>query len=59
MIRLLVHAQNAEFKAKHGVFLPNVAKLNPTVKALREEYEIPARRPGPRRASSSATCTPR
>jgi hypothetical protein len=43
MIRLLVHAQNAEFKARHGLFLPNVAKLNPTVKALREEYEIPAK----------------
>jgi predicted esterase len=42
MIRLLVQAQNAEFKTKHGMFLPNVAKLHPTVKALREEYEIPA-----------------
>jgi hypothetical protein len=38
MIRLLVQAQNAEFKTKHGMFLPNVAKLHPTVKALREEY---------------------
>jgi hypothetical protein len=42
MIRLLVHTQNAEFKAKHGMFLPSVGKLHPTVKALREEYEIPA-----------------
>jgi len=39
--RLLVQAQNAEFKAKHGMFLPNVGKLHPTMKALREEYEIP------------------
>jgi hypothetical protein len=43
MIRLLVQAQNAEFKARHGVFLPNVGKLHPTVTALREEYEIPAK----------------
>ena len=43
MIRLLVHTQNAEFKAKHGMFLPGVGKLHPTVKALREEYEIPAK----------------
>ena len=42
MIRLLVQTQNAEFKAKFGMFLPNVGKLHPTVKALREEYEIPA-----------------
>jgi hypothetical protein len=40
MIRLLIHTQNAEMKAKHGLFLPNVAKLNPTVKALREEYPV-------------------
>lgn len=40
MIRLLVQTQNAEFKSKHGMFLPGVAKLHPTVKALREEYEI-------------------
>lgn len=41
MFRLLVQAQNAEFKAKYGVFLPGLAKLHPTVAALREEYEIP------------------
>jgi iron-sulfur cluster repair protein YtfE (RIC family) len=41
MIRLLVHAQNAEFKRDHGMFLPGVNKLNPTVKSMREEYEIP------------------
>lgn len=40
MIVLLVETQNAEFKAKHGMFLPNVAKLRPTVKALREKYEL-------------------
>jgi len=40
MIRLLAQTQNAEFKAKHGMFLPNVGKLHPTVKALREEYEL-------------------
>lgn len=42
MIRLLVQVQNAEFKSKHGMFLPGVGKLHPTVQALREEYEIPA-----------------
>jgi iron-sulfur cluster repair protein YtfE (RIC family) len=41
MLRLLVQTQNAEFKAKHGMFLPNVGKLHPTVRAIREEYEIP------------------
>jgi hypothetical protein len=40
MIRLLVHTQNAEMKAKHGMFLPGVNKLSPTVKALREEYPV-------------------
>jgi hypothetical protein len=40
MIRLLSQTLNAEFKAKHGMFLPNVGKLHPTVKALREEYEL-------------------
>jgi hypothetical protein len=40
MIRMLVQVQNAEFKANHGMFLPGVNKLNPTVKALREEYEL-------------------
>jgi hypothetical protein len=43
MIRLLVQTQNAEFKAKFGMFLPSVGKLHPTIKALREEYEIPAK----------------
>jgi iron-sulfur cluster repair protein YtfE (RIC family) len=41
MVRLLVQAQNAEFKVKHGMFLPGVNKLHPTVKAIRDEYEIP------------------
>jgi hypothetical protein len=40
---MLVHTQNAEMKAKYGMFLPNVGKLHPTVAALREEYGIPAR----------------
>jgi hypothetical protein len=40
MLRLLVQCQNAEFKRDHDMFLPGVAKLNPTVKALREEYEL-------------------
>jgi len=41
MLRLLVQVQNAEFKRDHGMFLPGVNKLNPTVKALVEEYELP------------------
>lgn len=40
MIILLVECQNAEFKRDHGMFLPGVAKLHPTVKALREKYEL-------------------
>ena len=40
MIVLLVETQNAEFKRDHGMFLPNVGKLNPTVKALRKKYEL-------------------
>jgi hypothetical protein len=40
VIRLLVQTQNAEFKRDHGMFLPGVNRLNPTVKALREEYEL-------------------
>lgn len=40
MLRLLVQTQNAEMKAKHGMFLPGVNKLRPTVKALEEEYEL-------------------
>jgi hypothetical protein len=40
MPRLLVQTQNAEFKANHGMFLPGVAKLHPTVKSLVEEYEL-------------------
>ena len=42
MPRLLVQAQNAEFKRDHGMFLPGVAKLHPTVKAIRAEYHLPA-----------------
>ena len=40
MIVMLVETQNAEFKRDHGMFLPNVGKLNPTVKKLREKYEL-------------------
>lgn len=40
MIVLLVETQNAEFKRDHGEFLPSVGKLNPTVKALRDKYEL-------------------
>lgn len=40
MPRLLAQVLNAEFKRDHGMFLPNVGKLNPTVKALRAEYEL-------------------
>jgi hypothetical protein len=40
MIRLLVQTQNAEIQAAHGMFLPGVGKLRPTVRALREAYEL-------------------
>lgn len=40
MIVLLVEMQNAEFKRDHGMFLPGVGKLHPTVKALREKYDL-------------------
>jgi hypothetical protein len=40
VLRLLVQTQNAEFKAAHGVFLPGLAKLHPTIGALRQEYEL-------------------
>lgn len=40
MIILLVETQNAEFKRDHGMFLPGVNRLNPTVKALRAKYEL-------------------
>jgi hypothetical protein len=40
LLRLLVQVQNAEFKRDHGMFLPGVNKLHPTLKALRDEYEI-------------------
>jgi hypothetical protein len=41
ILRFLVQTQNAEMKAKHGMFLPGVAKLRPTIKKLRAEYMIP------------------
>jgi imidazoleglycerol phosphate synthase glutamine amidotransferase subunit HisH len=40
MIVMLVETQNAEFKRDHGMFLPGVGKLHPTIKALREKYEL-------------------
>ncbi len=40
MPRLLAQTLNAEFKRDHGMFLPTLGKLNPTVKALRKEYEL-------------------
>lgn len=40
MPRLLVQVLNAEFKRDHGMFLPGVGKLHPTIDALREEYEL-------------------
>jgi hypothetical protein len=40
LIRLLVQTQNAEFKAKTGMFLPGVGKQHPTIGALRREYEL-------------------
>lgn len=40
MPRLLVQTQNAEMKRDFDTFLPGVGKLHPTVKALREEYEL-------------------
>jgi len=41
LLRMLVQTQNAEMKANHGMFLPGVNKLRPTIKKLREEYAIP------------------
>lgn len=40
MPRLLTQVLNAEFKRDHGMFLPNVGKLHPTVKQLRDDYEL-------------------
>jgi hypothetical protein len=40
MIRLLVQTQNAEFKARYGMFLPSLGKMRPTIKALRDAYEL-------------------
>lgn len=47
MLRMLVQVQNCEIKRDHGVFLPGVAKLHPTVKALVEEYELEYFNDGP------------
>lgn len=40
LIVLLVQTQNAEMKAKTGMFLPGVGKQHPTIKALRDAYEL-------------------
>jgi hypothetical protein len=40
MSRLLVQTQNAEMMAQCRMFLPGVGKLRPTVRALREAYEL-------------------
>lgn len=40
MVILLAETLNTEFKRDHGMFLPNVGKLRPTVKALVEKYEL-------------------
>jgi hypothetical protein len=40
MIRLLTQTLNAEMKAEHGMFLPGLAKMHPTIKALRDAYEL-------------------
>jgi hypothetical protein len=40
MIVLFAETLNAEFKRDHGMFLPGVNKMHPTVKALREKYEL-------------------
>jgi hypothetical protein len=40
MLILLVETQNAEFKRDHGMFLPGVNRLRPTIKALDEKYEL-------------------
>lgn len=43
LLRMLVQTQNAEFKANHGMFLPGLNKFHPTIRDLRDEYEIPAK----------------
>jgi len=40
LIILLAETQNAEFKARTGMFLPGVAKQHPTIGALRRKYEL-------------------
>jgi hypothetical protein len=38
--RLLVQCQNAEMKRDYDQFLPGIAKLRPTIKSMRDEYEL-------------------
>lgn len=40
LLRMLVATQNAEFKRDHGMFLPGVNKLRPTLTQMREEFCI-------------------
>lgn len=40
MIILLAQTQDAEFMARFGMHLPGVNKLRPTIRALREAYEL-------------------
>lgn len=54
MIILLVHTRNAEYKARSGVFLPGVGKQHPTIKALRDAYELDYFSGGPIRTWADA-----
>lgn len=54
MIRLLVQTQNAEMKARTGMFLPGVGKLHPTIAALRKDYELDYFYDGPVRTWAEA-----
>lgn len=40
LIILLAQTQDAEFMARFGMHLPSVNKLRPTIRALRETYEL-------------------
>jgi len=54
LIILLVQTRNAEFKAKHGMFLPGVGKQHPTIRALRDAYELDWLNDGPVRTWEQA-----
>lgn len=40
MIVLLAQTQDAEYMARFGMHLPGVNRLRPTIRALREAYEL-------------------